>query len=200
MKILHTPESLMAFEKDIADCFNAGKIRSPIHLESGSEKDLINLFKFVQEEDWVLCTWRSHLKCLLKGVPPERLKEEILKGKSIGLCFPEYKILSSAIVGGTCPIAVGLAMGIQKRGEKNGVVCFVGDMTAESGIFHECSKYANNHELPIWWIIEDNALSTNTPTAETWRSDGVSYTGRHIYHYRYTNGYPHQGTGKWVDF
>ena len=43
-------------------------------------------------------------------MPEKILEKEILNGKSISLCFPEYKIYSSAIVGGILPIATGVAM------------------------------------------------------------------------------------------
>ena len=45
-----------------------------------------------------------------KGVPPKIVEKEILNGKSISLCFPEYNIYSSAIVGGVIPIATGVAL------------------------------------------------------------------------------------------
>ena len=93
-----TKERLIAFEEDIAKEFNDAKIKAPVHLYSGNEEEMINIFKGINPEDWVLCTWRSHYQCLLKGVPPEKVKSEIMSGKSISLCFPEYNIFSSAIV------------------------------------------------------------------------------------------------------
>ena len=83
---------LIKFENDIAAVFNSGKIRAPVHLYSGNEEVLIKFFKKIKKNDWVFCSWSSHYQCLLKGVPPKRLKKEILEGKSISLCFPEYRI------------------------------------------------------------------------------------------------------------
>ena len=77
----YTPEELVAFETDIGNCFNEGLIKAPIHLYDGNESQIIDVFKFVKDEDWVFCTWRSHYQCLLKGVSPERLRSDILKGK-----------------------------------------------------------------------------------------------------------------------
>src|ERR1043166_1526467 len=131
-----TVQELAAFEKEIADLFNAAKIRAPVHLYDGNEAQIIELFRDVKPEDWVFCSWRSHYQCLLKGVPPEEVKAEILAGRSISLCFPKYRIVSSAIVTGILPIAVGAALGIKRRGEKARVHCFVGEMTAETGTFH----------------------------------------------------------------
>ena len=94
-----TPEDLIAFETDIAETFNAGKIRAPVHLYSGNETQMIEVFRNVKPADWVFCSWRSHYQCLLKGVPREKVKAEILAGRSISLCFPEHRVVSSAIVG-----------------------------------------------------------------------------------------------------
>ena len=41
-------------------------------------------------------------------------------------------------------------------------------MTFETGTFEESYKYAINHKLPIKWVVEDNDLSTNTPTSKVW--------------------------------
>jgi pyruvate dehydrogenase E1 component alpha subunit len=198
-----TPEDLIAFETEIADIFNAGKIRAPVHLYYGNEAQMIEIFRDVKLEDWVFCSWRSHYQCLLKGVPPEEVKAEILAGRSISLCFPKYRVVSSAIVTGVLPIAVGTAMGIKRRGEKARVHCFAGDMTAETGSFHECLKYSTNHQLPIRFIIEDNAKSVCTDTRESWNQPVLTYeNSRHplVVYYKYQTKYPHAGAGKRVQF
>ena len=69
---------LINFETDIANTFNEGKIRAPVHLYSNNENFLIKFFKKIKKNDWVFCSWRSHYQCLLKGVPPKKLKKEIL--------------------------------------------------------------------------------------------------------------------------
>jgi pyruvate dehydrogenase E1 component alpha subunit len=193
---------LTDFENEIAELFNSGKIRAPIHLESGNEFQLIEVFKKISNEDWVCCSWRSHLKCLLKGVPPEILRSRILAGGSIALCFPSHRIVSSAIVGGILPIAVGLAMGMKRRGEAARVHCFVGDMTAKTGMFDECMRYASGHMLNIRWVVEDNGLSVCTPTRDAWGETlpGMSDTPHELVSYHYESRYPHAGSGTRINF
>ncbi len=193
---------LIAFEEDIAAEFNAGNIRSPVHLSQGNEDQLIQIFRDVAPRDWVCCSWRSHLHCLLKGVPPDKLKHEIMMGRSISLCFPSHRIISSAIVGGIIPIAVGIAMGMKRAGDPAKVHVFLGDMTAATGIAFECSNYATNHMLNLRFVIEDNALSVCTPTAKAWGRqlpamlDGALEVAR----YGYTSKYPHAGAGRRIQF
>ena len=128
-----TVEELQSFEKEIFDLFQDGKIRSPVHLRSGNEEQLIEIFKEIKEEDFCLFTWASHLECLLKGVPRAEVRAAILNNKSICLSFKEYNIISSAIVGGNAPLAIGMAMGYKRRKENRKVWCFVGDMAFYTG-------------------------------------------------------------------
>lgn len=204
-----TPEALIAFEQDIAAEFNAGKIRAPIHLDGGNEQQLIEVFKDVRPQDWVCGSWRQHYKCLLKGVPPHQLKTAIMAGHSITLCFPEYRIISSAIVGGIVPIALGLALAIKRGGGLEQVYCFVGDMTARTGIFLECLEYAHNNSLPIRFIIEDNGISVSTPTEAACGDpvgivDCLEYEGYGsegmLQRYGYHLNWPHSGAGRRVEF
>ena len=171
MKDLLTKEQLVEFETDIANCFNNSMIKAPVHLYDGNEEEMINIFKNVQPEDWVFCTWRSHYQCLLKGVPQNQVKQDILDGKSITLCYPKHNIYSSAIVTGNIPIATGTALDIKRKGGTNHVWCFVGDMTSETGAFFENWKYAINHDLPITYVIENNGKSVCTETKSVWNTD-----------------------------
>ena len=196
-------KNLIDFENDIAITFNAGKIKSPIHLYSNNEDFLIKFFKRIKKNDWVFCSWRSHYQCLLKGVPEKNLIKEIINGKSISLCFPEHNIYSSAIVGGNVPIAVGTALALKKKKSKNKVFCFMGDMTSETGIAHESIKYSVKNNLPITFIIEDNNISVCTNTRKIWGINKLSYSGvksKYIKIYKYKNKYPHAGAGIRVQF
>jgi len=201
-----TKEELIEFENDIADCFNSAMIKAPVHLYNGNEEQIIDVFKKhkIGKEDWVLCSWRSHYQCLLKGVPPKQLKEAILEGRSISLSFKEHKILCSGIVTGQLSVSLGIAIDIKRRGGKNKVYCFMGEMTSETGAAHECIKYARNHKLPIHFIIEDNGKSVCTDTRATWNMEKLTYEGindDYVTYYKYKlDKYPHAGAGIRVQF
>lgn len=210
-----TKEELIAFEEDIAECFNTKQIHAPVHLYHGNEPQMMKIFEAVEKDDWVCCTWRNHYQCLLKGVPKEELKRRILNGKSMVMCIPEHKIVCSSIVGGIPSIATGIAWGEKLKGTKNKVWCFVGDMSAATGAFDEAFRYSTAHNLPITWIIEDNGKSVETPTSIVWNDMHPAYTwsyfskGSDFYihprgwliYYRYENTkYPHAGAGIRVQF
>jgi len=201
MKI-YTAKELIEYEEFIADKFNDSLIKAPVHLYNGNEEQIINVFNNIKDEDWVFCTWRSHYQCLLKGVDKDLLTKDIMEGKSITLCYPEQKIYSSAIVGGSIPIATGTAMDIKRKNQNSHVWCFVGDMSSETGTFFENWKYSVNFDLPITFIIEDNGVSVCTDTKTTWNTRENFYKNetRKIIYYQYVSKYPHAGAGKRIQF
>jgi len=94
-------------------------------------------------------------------------------------------------------------MAMKRKKIDTKVYCFVGDMTAESGIFMENFKYSMQQELPIKFIVEDNGKSVCTDTAKTWGVEESSYTNvenEYIYYYEYETKYPHAGAGVRVQF
>lgn len=161
---------LYEFENDIVEVYKEGRLRSPIHLSGSTDGNLedflIDVFKDIKKDDWVATTYRSHYHALLKGVPKDILKNWILDNKSIHFMDKEYKMFSSAIVGGTLPTALGIALGLKNTSNK--IYVFIGDMTIQTGVFNEVFKYAVNWKLPIKFICECNHLSTDTNTAEVW--------------------------------
>jgi pyruvate dehydrogenase E1 component alpha subunit len=191
-------KDLIDFELDIKKIYEAGKIKAPIHLSGNNEDSLINIFKKIKKNDWVFSTWRNHYHALLKGIPMNWLKKEIIAGRSMGINNIKYKFYSSAIVAGTIPIALGVAKALKLKKKNQKVWVFVGDMTFETGMFHECYKYAKNHKLPLKFVVEDNNLSTNTPTNKVWVKK--SKIPKDVIYYKYKRKYPHHGTGGWVLF
>ncbi len=193
-----TKEAMLAFEADIKQEFLAAHIRAPIHLSRGNEDVLIDIFKAVEPQDWVFSTWRSHYHALLKGIDPAWRRAEIMAGRSVSIMLPEHRFLSSAIAGGIASIALGVAMGIERMGSDERAWCFVGDMAAPTGVYGEALRYASGHDLPITFVVEDNGLSTETPTKLVWGVQPGCNAREHYYEYERKEA--HVGAGKWVQF
>jgi pyruvate dehydrogenase E1 component alpha subunit len=197
-EVSYTKDSLIAFENLIVSHWENAKIRGPIHLSDGNEDSLIEIFKRIKTTDWVFSTWRSHYHALLKGLDPAWIEGEVLAGKSISICNVDEKFYSSAIVGGTLSIALGVATQLKRANSNDKVWCFIGDMSFESGIFYEVHKYARNFNLPLYFVVEDNGVSTYTPTDATWNV--VRPLPDDVIRYKYKSKYPHYGSGKWIAF
>jgi pyruvate dehydrogenase E1 component alpha subunit len=205
-------EELIDFEKQIADLFNSKQIKSPIHLYHGNEDFIMDIFNEIDiENDWVCCTWRNHYQALLKGIPKNKIMDSIINGKSMVLNFYDDKFISSSIVGGIPSIAAGIAYANKLANNNSRVWCWVGDMSAETGAFHEAYKFSLYNELPITFVIEDNKKSVCTPTSAAWKREKPyyleqEYSGsiirqKNLYYYQYKNEkYPHAGAGKRIQF
>ena len=197
---MHAKE-LIDFEEGIANAFNNKEIKAPIHLHGNNESQLIKIFESIGPDDWIFSSWRSHYHCLLKGVPADQLKKDIIDGKSMTLIYPEHNIYTSAIVGGTIPIALGTAFALKQQKKEGNVYLFIGEMTSETGAAHEAHKYATSHDLPMKFIIEINHKSVCTDTLKTWNMKDYSLKGKkNVIHYEYELPWPHAGSGTRVQF
>jgi len=194
-----TADDLLKFEIDVKKHYEDSKITAPVHLSKGNEQELIEIFQYVHSDDWVFSSWRNHYHALLHGIDQAQFMKDIIDGRSMSTCSIDPKFYSSSIVGGIIPIALGASKALKLKNSSTRVWCFIGDMTFETGIFYEAYKYANNYGLPLQFVVEDNNLSTNTPTDETWGGIKRSVPDDVIY-YRYERGYPHHGTGNWILF
>lgn len=196
-----SPDDLIDFEEQVKDAFISKRIHTPVHLSGGNERQLVSIFERVKPNDWVFSAWRSHYHALLKGVPPKWVYKEILAGRSMYLMNKEHRLFCSAIVGGILPIACGVALAIKRRNQTNKVWVFVGDMTARTGIFHEFLSYCDGQHLPVMVVIEDNGLSTNSPTEKVWGGESTHQsTNVKIISYKYERTFPHVGVGEHVQF
>lgn len=208
MNTAWTPEELMSYEENLKILFEEGRINCPLHLSGGNEVQLIELFKRIKENDYVLSTHRAHYHYLLKGGDPQALLDEI-RGETTGICEGngrsmhlydvKLRFYTSAIVGGVAPIAAGIALNIKKMKLDEHVWCFVGDGAEDQGSFVEAVRFGVARDLPLTFVIEDNDLSIGSTKEQRWHNY-QPIKSRNIIRYNYERKYPHCGIGKWVGF
>ena len=73
----------------------------------------------------------------------------------------------NAIVGGSLPLSVGLALGEQLMGRKAIVVCFFGEGAMAEGEFHESMNLASLWRLPVLFVCENNYYAMGTALARS---------------------------------
>ena len=108
-------QKIINFETKIFDLYNKGKIKYPIHLTKGNENQLVEIFKYVDNKDWVFTSWRNHAHALLHGIPEKKLKKQIMTGKSMYISSKKNNFFCSSIAGGIIPIALGSALALKKK-------------------------------------------------------------------------------------
>lgn len=193
---MHTAESLIAFEQRIKGHFASGDLPFLVHLSGGNERELLSIFAGIKEDDWVFSNHRSHYHALLKGVPEGDVETAILRGDSMFIFDRERRFYTSSILAGTCAIACGVALAIKQRGGKEMVWCFLGDGAEDNGHFCEALRFADGHDLPLKFVVEDNNRQVDTSYAERWgTSRRWCWDSTKLHAYNYEATFPHGGAG-----
>ena len=69
---------------------------------------------------------------------------------------------SSAIVGNSIPIGVGVAYAKKLEADQSVSFIFLGDGAIEEGSFFESANFAAIHKLPVVFVVENNLYSVYT--------------------------------------
>ena len=145
------------------------------HVYVGQEAIGIPVLAALRADDLIFTTHRNHGHLLARGADPGRLLAEVL-GKATGLnggrggtlhaCSPEVGVPhTSAVVGGTVPIAVGAALAQRRSGEDSVTVSFFGDGALEEGAVFEALNLAALWGLPVVFACENNSAGALGPAA-----------------------------------
>jgi TPP-dependent pyruvate/acetoin dehydrogenase alpha subunit len=153
-------------EERIAALYAEQQMRCPCHLSIGQEAVAAGAVAALRPSDPLFGTYRSHGIYLAKGGDLTALLAELYgkatgctrgRGGSMQLIAPEAGLVcTSAIVGGTIPMAVGAALSAQVRGTDDVAMVLFGDGATEEGVFHESLNFAALKRLPVVFVCENN--------------------------------------------
>lgn len=156
-------------ELQISKKYAEGKMRCPTHLSVGQELVPSILSLLWKKNDYVISTHRGHAHFLAKGGSLKKMIAEIYgkktgtskgKGGSMHLIDLNVNFMgTSAIVGNSIPIGVGLGLASKIKKEKNISYIFFGDGAVEEGVFYESLNFAAVRNLPVIFICENNLYS-----------------------------------------
>lgn len=194
-----TKQELINFENEIINLYKEHKLPFLFHLSGGNEDQLIDIFKNIEDGDYVISNHRNHYHALLTGIAPEELKQKIIDGRSMFIYDRKRNFFTSAIIGGTPAIAAGIALALKKKGSTRKVWCFVGDGTEDSGHLFEAARYVSGFDLPCKFIIEDNNRSVCTPKTERWGNSTIPTMPSCVIRYQYNITYPHARIDEAID-
>lgn len=171
--LLRQMHRIRLIEEEIANRYPQGKMRCPTHLSIGQEAVAAAIGTALRSTDLVVSGHRAHAHYLGKGGNLTAMIAEIYgkvtgcargKGGSMHLIdLAAGFVGSTAIVGGTVPVGVGLGYGIKQR-RTNDIACvFLGEAVAETGVLYESINFAVLKHLPILFICENNLYSVYSP-------------------------------------
>lgn len=160
------------FEERAAEEYSKGNIVGFLHLYPGEEAVAAGVINAVGPSDYIVSNYREHAHALVRGTPAREVMAELFgratgmskgMGGSMHMFDRERRFMGGyAIVGQTCPIAIGVAYAVAMRGLPEIVVCFMGDGAVNQGTFHESLNMAGLWRLPILFVCENNHYAIGT--------------------------------------
>lgn len=190
------------FEEKTAEMISQKEIICPCHLYIGEEAVATGVCSALRKDDYVFSTHRSHGHYIAKGGDIKALMAE-LYGKATGcskgwggsmhVASRDIGLMgSSAIVGGSIPIAVGAALAFSMQKKDSVSVVFFGDGATAEGVFYESLNFASLKKLPVIFVCENNLYSTHMPIsaclaetniykkAEAFKIPGIRVDGNNV--------------------
>lgn len=148
-----------------------------LHLANGQEGVIVGSIHALNETDHVITAYRDHGHAIVRGVDPKYVMAEMYgkatgtgggKGGSMHIASRAHRFWGGyAIVGAHLPLATGIALASQYRGDNEVVLCFIGDGASNNGYFHEALNMSAIWNLPVVWLIENNFYGMGTAVEES---------------------------------
>lgn len=164
---------IRSVEEKISEKYKEQKIRCPVHLSIGQELAPSILSLFLKNSDPCVSTHRGHAHYLAKGGDLKSMIAEIYgketgcskgKGGSMHLIDKSKGFYgTSAIVGNSIPIGVGLSYILKLKKKNYFSIVYFGDAAAEEGVFFESLNLAVTKKLPVLFVCENNLYSVYSP-------------------------------------
>ena len=163
-------------EEKIREEYPQDGMKTPVHLGVGGEAIPVGVCHCLPAGANTFGTYRNHALYLAMTGDTDGFFGELYgkatgcgKGKagSMHLSAPEHRLLAtSAVVGSTIPLGVGVALANAYRRSKEVVAVFFGDGAVEEGSFWESLNFACLRRLRVLFVCEDNGLAIHTPLSD----------------------------------
>jgi 2-oxoisovalerate dehydrogenase E1 component len=165
-----------AVDQAIQTGLGAGAFQFSYWPATGQEAIPATLSTLTSTDDYMVTIYRGIHDQVAKGVPLKGLFAEALgretgvnkgKGGSPHISDPSSgSMLTTAIVGSGAPIANGLALAAQMRGENRVTIVNFGDGATSIGAVHEAMNMAGLWKLPVVFLCQNNQIGEYTPVPE----------------------------------
>jgi pyruvate dehydrogenase E1 component subunit alpha len=160
------------FEEEAGRQYQRAKAGGFLHLAIGEEATIVGTTSVMRDEDFLIGTYRTHGHAIARGTDPRRVMAELFgkvdgtsggRGGSMHIFDAEMRFMGGyGIVGGNLPIAAGLALASQYKGEDAVTVCMFGDGASNAGNFGETMNLAALWKLPVLFLVENNLYGMGT--------------------------------------
>ncbi len=160
------------FEEEAGRQYQKAKAGGFLHLAIGEEATIVGTTSVMRDDDYLIGTYRTHGHAIARGTDPKRVMGELFgreggtsggRGGSMHIFDLEQRFMGGyGIVGGTLPLAAGLGLASDYKGEDSVTVCMFGDGATNTGNFGETMNLAALWKLPVVFLVENNLYGMGT--------------------------------------
>ena len=172
LALLDKMRLIRRFEERAQEMYMKAKIGGFLHLAIGEEATIVGVTSVLQDQDYLISTYREHGQALGRGTDPARIMAELFgredgvsrgRGGSMHLFDLERRFMGGyGIVGGNLPLAAGLALASDYKGEDSVTLCMFGDGASNQGTFGETMNLAALWRLPVVFLVVNNQYGMGT--------------------------------------
>jgi len=184
LKIYATMATIRAMEDRISRGLKAGEFTMTFYPVRGQEVIPAAVSAHLRADDYMVTTYRGVHDCIAKGVPLDELVAEMLgkvtgtskgKGGPMHLSDPQSGLMvTTGVVGGGVPIAVGLGLAAHLRGTDQVSVVNFGDGATSIGATQEAANMAALWQLPVVFVCQHNGYGEHTKFADYTRTERLA--------------------------
>ncbi len=171
-QLLYDMMLIRRFEERTMQAYQQAKIGGFCHIYIGQEAVAVGSINALKDDDPIVGAYRDHGFALARGMHLNYCMAEMYgkitgcakgKGGSMHMFDRDRHMYGGhAIVGGQCPLGVGLAFASQYEEKDNVTLCYLGDGALNQGAFFESMNLAAIWNLPVIFVLENNNYSMGT--------------------------------------
>ncbi|HEX3243177.1 MAG TPA: pyruvate dehydrogenase (acetyl-transferring) E1 component subunit alpha [Solirubrobacterales bacterium] len=171
-ELLRQMALIRRFEEEAGRQYQRAKAGGFLHLAIGEEATIVGTTSVMREEDYLIGAYRTHGHAIARGTDPKRVMAELFgrvdgtsggRGGSMHVFDHERRFMGGyGIVGGSLPIAAGIALASDYRSEDSVTVAMFGDGASNTGNFGETMNLAALWKLPVFFLVENNLYGMGT--------------------------------------
>jgi len=158
------------FEETVLEEFSRGRFYGTTHTYLGQEANAVGVLSYLRPDDIVVSNHRCHGHFLAYGGDMRRLFAELM-GRATGVCGGRggsqhlhwRNFYSNGILGGTLPLAAGMALAEKFKRSDAITIAFLGDGTLGEGVVYETLNMSSLWSAPILFVVENNRIAQSTP-------------------------------------
>ncbi len=184
LRVFRTMTTIRTTEERIVRGLSSGELTMTYYTVRGQEAIPAAVCEHLRKDDYMVTTYRGTHDCIAKGVPLDELLAEMLgkatgtskgKGGPMHVSDPRSGLMvTTGVVGGGLPIAVGLALSSRLRGTDQVTVVSFGDGATSIGATHEACNLAALWQLPVVFVCQNNRYGEHTKYADYTRTTSLA--------------------------